>query len=263
PEQFTTYTEAPPVIDTPAAPAAPEVLVAPIVEEPTAAPASQPFEFQQPETTAASEVTATSTGGDQTSLPVAAISTDQEMVSESFVQQSFTTSVLEGDHFTTTSATDYTVSSTDASGTTTTDTTHNTGTIVDYADGHQVQFPQESTHQHLVEHAPEGQSFGQTNQIEGIPGSDAVGSTATITGMEDSNKSATDSAAGLYNHQAGPEFTPVAESEPTAAAPQTELRPESEQLGLAGSEAEAAPAIEGAVAYEQQYHQTSGEQAGP
>ncbi|KAF9273676.1 hypothetical protein BGZ68_001314, partial [Mortierella alpina] len=91
---------------------------------------------------------------------------DQPIVGQSFVQQSFTNSTGDADHVTTTTSTTFTASSIDASGTTVTDITESDRTTVDYADGHQEQFPQEVHHQHVVAHA---QPHQEQARIETLP----------------------------------------------------------------------------------------------
>ncbi|KAF9903186.1 hypothetical protein EC991_004094 [Linnemannia zychae] len=157
---------------------------------------------------------------------------DQPVVGESIVQQSFMSSVGEGDHITTTTSSNYSTSTTDAYGTTVTDTTKSGGTTISYADGHQEQFSQAPVHQHYVE-----QSHPPTGQIEAAPGS-GVGSTVTITELEPS------SSTPLITEEASPAVSAVAVT-PVAATeeslPVAEVFTPAEQQATPAAEQQATP----------------------
>ncbi|KAF8936404.1 hypothetical protein BGZ58_004221 [Dissophora ornata] len=158
---------------------------------------------------------------EQMQPPVIPAAQELPMVTETFVQESFTSSVTEGDHITTTTSSSYTTSSTDTTGMTVTDTAQSEGTTVEYADGHQEVFPQEAMHQHVVEHTdippPLEHNVQQPAQIEAIPESTFVESTVTITELQPTELSVVDGGAVDVTPQAGFVSTPVAV--PTTEAP--------------------------------------------
>ncbi|KAF9140178.1 hypothetical protein BGX30_006918 [Mortierella sp. GBA39] len=162
----------------------------------------------------ATPVASTIQSHDDTTMAVDVIES-QPVVGETFVQQSFTSTVGEGDHTTTTTSTSYTTLMTDAYGTTVTDTEESRGTTVSYADGHQEQFPQAFVHQHHVEHS-HAQEHTPAAHIETAPEQ----STVTVTELEPS------SATPLNTEEASPVVAapePVVEpvAEPTAALSET------------------------------------------
>ncbi|KAG9071496.1 hypothetical protein KI688_005708 [Linnemannia hyalina] len=165
----------------------------------------------------ATPVTSTIQSHDDATMAVDVIES-QPVVGETFVQQSFTSTVGEGDHATTTTSTSYTTSMTDAYGTTVTDREESGGTTVSYADGHQEQFSQAFVHQHHVEHS-HAQAHTPVAHIEAAPEHD-VASTVTVTELEPS------SATPLNTEEASPVVPapePVVElvAEPTAAVSET------------------------------------------
>ncbi|KAF9102670.1 hypothetical protein BGX29_004339 [Mortierella sp. GBA35] len=178
-------------IDTPVGTPSETPALTPVVA-PTEAPTEVPVEAT-PSTATPSAIVTSESPTPIASIPQpvedSAMSVDviqnQPVVAETFVQQTFTSSVGEGDHMTTTSSTSYTTSTTDAYGATVTDTTKSEGTTVSYADGHQELFPQAPVHQHQVEHsyAPVQQLAAQ---IEAAPGN-GIASTVTVTELEPSS----------------------------------------------------------------------------
>ncbi|KAF9362670.1 hypothetical protein BGX34_005735 [Mortierella sp. NVP85] len=108
---------------------------------------------------------------------------DQVGVSEVDIQESFTSSVMDGDHTTTTTTTTTTsqivTTTMDESGTGMVVTTQSEGTVLHFADSHQEQFVQETVYQ-LV-----GNGNGPSERVESISESSGSGSTVAMTPMSE------------------------------------------------------------------------------
>ncbi|KAF9935135.1 hypothetical protein FBU30_007514 [Linnemannia zychae] len=162
----------------------------------TATPSEAPVETPTPVETPALISSETPTPNASVAQPVKdvemAVNAAQSHLSvgESFMQQSFSTSVSHGGHTTVTTSTNFTTSTTDGYGTTVTDTTRGGETTVTYADGHQEQFPETTIHQHYVEHSNPPVDLPAA-QIEAAPGQ-GIASAVTELGPSSMTSSITE-----------------------------------------------------------------------